>query len=131
MLKKCMTMLLAAMLLCSCLPASAQDRPAWNERNTWVAYDGELQCLLDDGTIMKFIVEYRRPMYEADAMKCFWLAYIPEDWDIYDDPVMYISLGPEDHDLVFSDDGEYRLLVREMALKEAYDFWMACETGED
>ena len=130
MMNRWLCALLAAMLLCACVPAGAQDGPAWNERNTWVVYDGELQCLLDDGTRMRFVVEYRRPMYEADAMKCFWLACVPEDRELYD-PLMFVALGPDDHDLIFTDDGGYRLLVNEMALKEAYEFRMACESGAE
>ena len=35
------------------------------------------------------------------------------------------------NDLIITDDGGYRLLVNEMALKEAYEFRMACESGAE
>lgn len=128
MLKRFAALLLAA-LLCSCvLSASAQGEIAWNERSVWVVYDGELNCILDDGTRMRFVIEYRRPAYEEDAMKCFWLAYVPEQAD-KPDAAVYIALGPDEHSLIFCDDGGYRLLIDETALREAYEFWLTFRTG--
>lgn len=127
MMKRFVLLLLAAVLFCGSAGAvsAGEKEPEWNPRSTWVVYDGELiypwQQVIG-WKPMKFVVEYRRAFGDADGMRCFWLAYVPENANP-NEPLIYMALSAEQHDLVFSDDGEYRLLVREPALQEAYELW--------
>lgn len=125
MMKRWMCMLLAAMLLgCGAAMATGSaNGPAWNDRNTWVVYDGRLNCLLDDGTQMAFVVDYRSVSGDGEGLMCFWLAYEPEGWEIWE-PLVWIQLEADVHGLVFDEKGGYRLLVEEEALQEAYETWL-------
>lgn len=120
--------LFLSVLLCGVVLCASAEEIAWNERAVWVVYDGELDCVLDDGTRMRFVIDYRSPAYEEGAMNCFWLAYVPDQADTLDAAV-YIALGPDEHSLVFCDDGGYRLLIEETALREAYEFWLTFQTA--
>ena len=125
MLKRWMMLLLAALLLVGGACAETDlPEPEWNPAVVWVVRNGEVKYFVDDDTIMVFCVEYRSPQGEEDAPKCFWLNYQPEGADPWD-PVVSIALAPDDHDLIPSDAGDYRLLIRETALREAYETWLA------
>lgn len=124
MMKRLICMLLVAtMLWCTVAMAdTAKKAPQWNDRSTWVFYDGRLNCRLDDGTEVTFVAEYRRANIEENTLMCFWLAYVPEGHEP-GDPYIWIALGDEDHGLVLEENGFYRLLIRETAMQKAYETW--------
>lgn len=129
MIKRLMslTLMVVMMLTATC---AAEENYSWNLDVVRVAKNGMVRIFRDDGTYMKFLVEYRQPFDEPSAPNFFWIGYVPDSEE--DEKVtVFTRLLPEDHNLIISDDGEYRLLVSERALKEAYDLWVLFGTLEE